>query len=305
MKCAYYGCLVICQLICCSLQGQFYFSSGNQPEPELLWELGGAAGAMNCLTDIGGKSGAGKKFIKDINWNQTQFCGSLFVSVAWQSRFTCRFEATVGQITGSDDVLKTSTDIARNRYLRNLHFRSTIIELAIMSELHLLPIINKNRDLPLLSPYLIAGIGFFNYNPQARLNHVWIDLRPLHTEGQGFKEYPGLAAYKPVSWCIPVGAGIKYDVSDLVNLRFEILYRLTGTDYLDDVSNRYIVPSLFSNYLSSTASALAAKLADRSAELPGGIKNNNNDIRGNAVNKDAYFSCMLKISIGLGRIQRK
>jgi len=305
MRCAYYGCLVIGQFICFTLQSQFYFSSDNKPEPELLWEMGGSAGVMNCLTDIGGKSGAGKKFIKDINWNQAQFCGSLFVSATWQSMFAIRLEATLGQVTGSDAVLKTSTNIARNRYLRNLHFRSNIIELAALSELQLLPVIDKNRDLPLLSPYLIAGIGLFNYNPQASLNNVWVDLRPLHTEGQGFIEYPGRSMYTPWSWCLPAGAGIKYDPSGLINLRFEILYRFTGTDYLDDVSNRYIDPALFKSYLSLTESSLASKLADRSAELAGGIKNNNNDIRGNPANKDAYFSCIFKISIVLGRIQRK
>ena len=304
MKCAYYGCLVIGQLICCTLQSQFYFSSNGKTEPELLWEIGGAAGVMNCLTDIGGNSGAGKKFIKDINWNQTQLCGSLFISAAWQSLYAIRLQVTLGQITGSDEVLKTSNNVARNRYLRNLNFRTNIIELAVMSEWHLLTIINKNREPPLLSPYLAAGIGFFNYNPQARLNNIWIDLRPLHTEGQGFKEY-GRAAYTSVSWCIPAGVGIKYDPSGLINLRLELLYRFTGTDYIDDVSNRYIDPSLFKKYLSPTESSLAAKLADRSAELTGGISNNSNAIRGNPSNKDAFFSGMLTISIALGRVQRK
>ena len=58
MKPAYYGCLVMCQLICYSLQCQYYFSASNKTEPELLWEMGASAGVMNCLTDIGGKNGS-------------------------------------------------------------------------------------------------------------------------------------------------------------------------------------------------------------------------------------------------------
>ena len=67
MKCAYYSCLIIGQLLGYALHSQYYFTANQQPEPELLWEAGVSTGAMNCLTDLGGNSGTGKKFIKDIN----------------------------------------------------------------------------------------------------------------------------------------------------------------------------------------------------------------------------------------------
>jgi len=127
----------------------------------------------------------------------------------------------------------------------------------------------------------------------------------LHTEGQGFKEYPQRSDYSTLSWCIPAGAGVKYDASGLLNCRFEMVYRFTGTDYLDDVSRQYIDASLFGKYLSPANAITATALADRSGELAGGTKNNNNAIRGNPANKDAWFSCMFTISIALGRIQRK
>ena len=305
MKCAYYGCLLVGQLICCTLQCQYYFAANNRPEPDLMWEAGIAAGAVNCLTDIGGNSGNGKKFIKDINLNQTQLCGSLFVSATWQSRFAIRLAANVGRVTGNDAVLKNSTGAARNRYLRNLQFRTSLFELAVTTELHLLPILFRSRNLPVLSPYLLGGIGFFHYNPQAMLNSRWIDLRPLHTEGQSFKEYPQRNAYSTISWCIPAGAGVKYDVSRLVNCRMELVYRFTGTDYLDDVSQNYIDPALYGKYLSPSATVMAMALADRSAELAGGVKNNFDAIRGNPTNKDAWFSFMFAVSIALGRLQSK
>ena len=57
MKYAYCCCLAITHLLVFTLRSQSYFSNGNNAEPELLWETGIAAGAINCLTDIGGKTG--------------------------------------------------------------------------------------------------------------------------------------------------------------------------------------------------------------------------------------------------------
>ena len=305
MKPSYYGSMVMGLLMCYTLQSQYYFSKNYGQEPELLWEAGVSAGAMNCLTDIGGKNGTGKKFIKDINLNQTQLCGSLFVSAAWHNLFAIRLEAAMGDISGNDNVLKNTTGIARSRYFRNLQFRTIIKELTVLGELYPLVLTDKNSEATLLSPYIIAGAGFFNYNPQAWVNNTWVDLRPLHTEGEGFKEYPDRKEYKSISWCLPVGAGIKYDAAGLIILRFEILYRFTGTDYLDDVSKTYVDPSLFGRYLSATQARQATQLADRSAEITAFSNNNTNAIRGNSKNKDAYFSCSFKISIALGRAQGK
>lgn len=304
MKCNYYGCLAACLFICYALNGQYYFSSSHGLEPDPAWEAGISAGALNCLTDIGGNNGPGKRFIKDINWNQTQPCAGLLVSATWQSLIALRLNATVGVLKGNDNVLQSSTDEASSRYLRNLHFRTTVIELALAAELHLFTLIYPSGQSPLFSPYISAGFGFFHYNPQAFLQNRWIDLRPMHTEGQGFAEYPDRRVYSNLSWCFPAGAGIKYDGSGLFKWRFELVYRFTGTDYLDDVSQRYIDASLFSKYMPSSTAAVAAALADRSAELAGGMKNGANAIRGNPTNKDAWFSCMFTVSIPLDRLRK-
>jgi hypothetical protein len=295
--------LLLVSFICLRMNGQYYFSGNNNEEPELLWELGGSIGAMNCLTDLGGAKGIGKKFIKDINWNKTQFCSGLFVSATWHSLIAVRLDGLYGQVTASDDVLKNVYDIARGRYLRNLHFKSTIAEIALLTEFHPL-FLNTAEDAPapLCSPYITAGFGVFHYNPQTILNNNWVDLRPLHTEGQGFKEYPNHREYKSTSWCIPLGAGIKYDKAGMVNYRFEIVYRVTGTDYLDDVSTNYINPELFTHYLPAQQATMAMQLTDRS----GGNANTaylskEGNKRGNPNNKDAYFTFNIKISLVLNR----
>jgi hypothetical protein len=302
MKCVYLGWLLLAQLAC---HGQYYFSANNKPEPEWMWELGLSAGAMNCLTDLGGGKGNGKKFIKDINWNQSLLCAGVFLSSTWQSAIAIRLQLTAGQLKANDDVLAQEQGPAYNRFVRNLHFKTVVAELTVSGELHPLPLLSGSGNLPLLSPYLIGGIGFFHYNPQAWYNNRWVDLPPLHTEGQGFAEYPDRIPYKKISWALPLGGGIKYDAGHQLNARLELLYRITGTDYLDDVSSRYIDPSLFSRYLSAAEAAMAAKLADRSAGSAGAGTNKKDDVRGNPANRDAYFSLTLSISIALGRIQRK
>jgi len=304
MKCAYVSCLAIAQLLCHFIYSQYYFSSNNRVEPEVLWEAGISAGVMNCLTDIGGANGAGKKFIKDINWNQVQAGVSLFANASWHYQFGIRFSVTAGHVSGSDAVLKNSSGVATNRYLRNLQFKTHIVEGSVAAELYPLMIFT-DRNVSVLSPYLLAGIGGFYYSPKAWFNNHWVDLRSMHTEGEGFIEYPDRNAYGPITWCTPVGAGIRYDAAGLFNFRFELVYRFTGTDYLDDVSKGYIDASVFNRHLPANESLVASQLADRSSELAQGVKHSANDIRGNPSNKDAWFSAMLSASVVLGRVRHK
>ena len=57
---------------------QYYFYDANSYNTPVMFEFGASAGLMNCLTDIGGKNGLGKKFIKDMNLGNNQFNGSIY-----------------------------------------------------------------------------------------------------------------------------------------------------------------------------------------------------------------------------------
>ena len=46
---------------------QYYFYNDSYYDSPVLFEVGGSLAIMNSLTDIGGKKGIGKKFIKDLN----------------------------------------------------------------------------------------------------------------------------------------------------------------------------------------------------------------------------------------------
>lgn len=149
--------------------------------------------------------------------------------------------------------------------------------------------------IPALSPYLIGGISYYRFNPQALSGEQWHDLQPLRTEGQGFPANEKRKPYSLKQFAIPVGAGIRYETGPLINLRLECIYRILFTDYLDDVSTTYIDPSLFDQHLDPSKAAIAKQLYYRMDEhLPGPFPIAGTQ-RGNAKKKDAYFSMQVVV----------
>ena len=283
---------------------QYYFYDNNYYDNPIVYEIGGSVGIMNCLTDLGGKKGVGKKFIKDLNFGNTQLAGSVYLSANYKNAVALRLEGTFGQVKAYDSILKKVKASTFGRYDRNLSFRSNITEFMALAEIHPLFIFKKydeNDELPRYSPYVVAGVGFFSFNPQAKLLNKWVDLQPLSTEGQGFAEYPKRKQYKLQQTNIPVGAGVKYELSPMINLRAEFVYRILSTDYLDDVSTTYIDPTLYSNYFTGAKLTNALLLNDRQYELDPTHITSGGDERGHSTNNDAYLTFNLKVGIIFGR----
>jgi len=285
------------------LHAQYYFYDDRYYDNPILFEVGGSIGAMNCFTDIGGKKGIGKRFVKDLNFGKSQMAGGVYFSAMYKYAIGLRLEGTFGKVLAYDSILSNVPveDIARARYNRNLHFRSNITEFSLMTEIHPLFIFIdwswREQEPPRYSPYLLAGVGYFSFNPQAQLGKRWVDLQPLSTEGQGFPEYPDRPVYKLKQVNFPVGIGLKYELSSLLNIRGELVYRILNTDYLDDVSTTYIDPQAFLNNLPSNVASNAIALSDRQRNKitgPGGK-------RGSPAEKDAYFSFNLKLGLNIGR----
>ncbi|HEY5407013.1 MAG TPA: hypothetical protein VIJ92_07995 [Ginsengibacter sp.] len=284
------------------LKAQYYFYDGNYYESDIVYEIGGSVGAMNAFTDLGGRKGIGKKFVKDFNFKNTEFCGSIFFSAVYKNAFALRLEGTFGNVSAYDSILANVKDNSEERYYRNLSFRSPISEISLVAEFHPFYIFGNYNDdhyPPAVSPYVVAGIGYFHFNPQAKLNGNWVDLQPLHTEGEGFAEYPNVKNYKLSQFNFPLGIGARYDVSAIINLRAEIVTRFLTTDYLDDVSGRYIDPSIFAKYLSGVQLNEALLLNDR--HKPGAETAHPGGIRGNPKNNDSYITFNIKLGLTLGR----
>ena len=286
---------------------QYYFYDNKYYDNPLVFELGGSVGAMNCLTDIGGNKGIGKKFVKDLNLGKTSIAGSIYLSAMYQYMFALRLEATFGKVSADDKILEKVKATTFGRYDRNLSFKSKITDFMLGLEIHPLYIFTNNKEdkePPLISPYLLVGVGFFSFKPQGKLNNKWVDLQPLSTEGQGFAEYPDRKPYKLNQLDIPIGVGAKYDLSPTLNVRAEFVYRTLNTDYLDDVSSEYIDPTLYANYFTGAKLTNALLLNDRQYELNPGHITNAGDQRGNSKRKDSFFTFNLKIGYTFGREKR-
>lgn len=278
-----------------SATAQYYFYNEKYHAGNIIVEAGGSAGIMNCLTDIGGQKGIGKNFIKDLNWRVTKPGFSLYATGTYKDIIGLRLDATVGSIASYDSILKESDPNLGERYGRNLSFRSRITDFQLAIEFHPLFLKSYENEAPYLSPYFVTGIGLFFFNPQAFLDGHWYFLQPLRLEGQGFAEYPGHKPYKCRQFNLPLGAGIKYELSAVVHLRFEIVHRILFTDYLDDVSTQYIDASLFQHYLQPAQAAIAQKLYSRMQELQPGYRISPGMQRGDSKDKDAFFTIQLKL----------
>ena len=268
-----------------------YFAS------DYTYELGASIGMMNCFTDLGGRKGNGKSFIKDINFRNTQFAGSIYFSGSYRYFISVRIEGTFGRVKASDNVLKRISTSSPYRYQRNLSFRSTINEMILVTEIH--PIyfkrFKRGENLPRYSPYLVAGIGYFSFNPKAKIKKTWVELKPLSTEGEGFSEYPDRKPYKLKQVNFPLGLGVKYKVSPSINASVECVSRILNTDYLDDVSTTYVDKEIFPRYFTGAKLLQVQQLNDRKHEIDPSLTTAINEQRGNPNRNDSYFTINFKL----------
>ena len=191
-----------------------------------------------------------------------------------------------GKIQGND---KDNKD--PNLVSRNLNFKSNILEGSLIMEVNLVdPTVYDGL------PYLFAGVGVFHFNPYTYdHNNTKILLQRLGTEGQGLSEYPNRLMYSRVKVCIPFGLGWKFQVNNKVEFIYELGFRYTNTDYLDDVSSTYADPKV----LLAKRGAEAAELAFRGSGSSAGIAGH---IRGNPDSKDWYYMTGIKVCFKFGEI---
>jgi hypothetical protein len=185
-----------------------------------------------------------------------------------------------------------------NSYMqtRNLSFNSNVWELALQGDFNFFRFMPGEPDYN-FTPYVTFGVGVFNYDPFAMLAGQKHYLRPLNTEGQGSSLYPDRKPYGSMAFCIPFGVGVKYCINERINVGFEIIHRVTGTDYLDDVSKTYVNTSLFPSLPDGSPSP-AYLLHDRSYELgdPIGLPGRQ---RGVSTQKDQFATAMFYVSFNL------
>jgi len=271
-------------------------------------EAGITLGPSNFLGDLGGNLGKGKPFIKDNNIQKTKFTYGVLLSYHPNELYAIRFGVNHGTLEGDDAIIKAKGGLEEARKTRNSNFRSKFTEVLLMAEFYPTTFLeyDPTDSYKKFRPYLIAGIGGFHFNPMGTdpLTGQWVELRPLRTEGQGLTEYPAKKEYKLTQVNIPMGVGVKYFMSDNVNLSFEIVHRKTFTDYIDDVSTTYVDPTAFYNNMPLQQAQLAERMANKSGYTESGAVYHAGDKRGTPTNNDSYYSAGIKVGFVLGNSGR-
>lgn len=175
--------------------------------------------------------------------------------------FGARASFTWARISGDDFKINSSGKVNSALFARNLHFRNDLKEFALTGIVKLVPDSRSYDRRPLFGAYLFAGIAAVAHNPVARVPDLegdqWVKLQPLGTEGQGSPGYE--KPYSLVQFAIPFGIGLRYKINSRFDISGEAGFRVTFTDYLDDVSGNYPDPNVLKD-------DLARSMSNRSAE---------------------------------------
>lgn len=268
------------------------------------FEFGVGVGPLFFLGDLGGNSGAGTTFLKDVNLPLTKLSKGLFANVYPAEWLGFRVAINQGVLEGDDSRIDEKTGGAEQfRKIRNLKFRSSMFEAYVATEIYPSVFFEQYDGLKgKLRPYGVLGVGMMKFNPKGEYfdptgtSSQWVDLQPLRLEGQGMKEYESRKEYKLSTLEIPMGFGAKYYLKENMYLGLEVLHRKTFTDYIDDVSTSYIDANLFANYLTPEQTAMANQLHFRENFVPGGTlqRPSIGEQRGDPTENDSFFSTILK-----------
>jgi hypothetical protein len=297
-------------LICFTIHTGSYSQAIMFGNEKVKWEAGFQFGPSFFLGDLGGNAGHGTPFLKDLNLEFTKMMKGAFIAVYPVKWAGIRVQGNLTYLEGDDAVINTNGINELWRKQRNLDFRSKVWELQGLVEFFPTMLLVGEGDFePRLRPYVAGGLGIFHFNPEGSLtdangNKSWYFLKPLRTEGEGMSEYPYSKEYNLTQLNIPFSAGLKYYISDRVNFSTEVLYRKSFTDYIDDVSKRYINSADRFKYMTANQASLSQQISDKTIGIiyPGMTDWPPGTQRGDLKDADAYFSVIARIGIRLGPI---
>lgn len=258
-------------------QSQLYDSYKNEGE------FGLAIGAGHYFGDLNTRAAL----------NRPNFSGGIYFIKQFNNYIGIRIAGDYAFLAYSDVYSKNET-----QRRRNLSFNTNVWEASLSGYFNFfrfIPGVPGYR----FTPYLALGAGIFTYDPYAYLQGTKYYLRPLGTEGQNVDTTS--KQYGEMALCFPLTFGFKYSINENINAFAEVGYRLTNTDYLDDVSGNYAGADAFVVTHSDGTQEVqypAYYLQDRSYETgtPIGIKGRQ---RGNSSQKDAYVMFHIGVSFNI------
>lgn len=206
----------------------------------------------------------------------------------FNTRTSLRFDIGAGRLIGKDSLSENPFQQARN-----LSFRTDFVDAALSFEFNFFNYVHGSRD-QYFTPYVFGGVGFTYYNPRAKLNDEWYNLRYLGTEGQAVGD-----EYSRIAPVLAYGMGVKMDINYEWSFNIEMSARQMFSDYLDDVSTVY--PDM--HQLASVRGEIAPLLSDRSGERgiePIGAEGRQRGVSGD---NDSYYSFRVGLVYYIGLLQ--
>ena len=165
--------------------------------------------------------------------------------------FNVRFNFFLGQIKNEERSLG-----------RNVNFETDIRSASIQMEYNFDALLPEDRK---ITPFIMVGVQAIEFNPKTDLKanggepyNYWTDgtIRSVAENSPNANQariiqrdyeyetdireagYNGSTTYAERAFSVPMGAGINFHLTDQVNFRFESVFHLTFTDYIDGVTRR-------------------------------------------------------------------
>lgn len=177
------------------------------------WEGGLFVGGSNYLGDLTEPT---------FTVENTKPAFGVFLKNQFQPRFGVRLNLLVGGIEGND------ADWSRNLD-RAASFRSTLVEFSTLAEYEFLGhrrFDDRGAFKPTFSPFVYTGVGMSVVNPKTNYE----EMRPSES-----LDKDRLGTYSNVHFALPIGAGVRFDVSRQTYISIEGGPRFHFSDYIDGI----------------------------------------------------------------------
>ncbi len=277
------------------------------------WDVGVSVGMANYMGDIGDGVTSRRDFIWDMQEFRSRPAFGMYArrKLDRDGLWHVRADFSRIHISGSDKDTKYAP-----RRARNLHFRNQMTEGSIRLERDLLqkPLVWARQRRAMLTVRGFIGFAKLAHNPEARVdvnNLMYSDLveRGITSEGQwhslpelqtGGTDYSDELNINTIPFGLSaVVTGQRKGGAADFYVGIELGFRMTDTDYLDDISGFYADPSLMSPLGAALSSQ--ANLVDLNEAGPGAgsmtahsyIGEEIPVIRGNQANNDAYGTLVI------------
>lgn len=302
---------------------------------ERYYYVGANINAGNYFGDLAPVS---KKASTDVSFTRPGF--GLFGAYKFHHSMAVTAGLNWVRIFGDDFTADPNSENSFPRYARNLSFRNDIKEFRLGLQIFLIPNYGGPRQRLPLNAYISLGGSVFMHDPKGKVPDAdyqtaqdgsvaapkageWVSLRPLGTEGQNL----GIVEpYKKIEFSIPIAVGAQIRIPGTnLNGALEFGFRYLFTDYIDDVSTKYVSLAKFDDDLArimSDRSTVPTSSKGKPRDLSNlAITNTGSDhsyfregnigsgidggVRGNPDNDDMIFITQLKVFYILNSTKRR